>query len=67
MGGKSMGETEETPIREQYARELIELTNLKQAWSPKEAIEEQIEREAKELRPLLEALRNLAQASALHD
>ena len=62
-----MRETEDKPIREQYSRELMELTNRKQAWSPEEAIDEQIEREAKELRPLLEALRNLAQASALHD
>jgi hypothetical protein len=62
-----MRETEEKPIREEYSRELMELTNRKQAWSPEEAIDEQIEREAKELRPLLEALRNLAQASALHD
>jgi hypothetical protein len=62
-----MRETEEKPIREQYSRELMELTSRKQAWSPEEAIDEQIEREAKEVRPLLEALRNLAQASALHD
>jgi hypothetical protein len=62
-----MRETEEKPIREEHSRELMELTNRKQAWSPEEAIDEQIEREAKELRPLLEALRNLAQASALHD
>jgi hypothetical protein len=62
-----MRETEEKPIREQYSRELMELTSRKQAWSPEEAIDEQIEREAKELRSLLEALRNLAQASALHD
>jgi hypothetical protein len=62
-----MRETEEKPIREQYSRELMELTSRKQAWSPEEAIDEQIEREAKEVRPLLEALRNLAQATALHD
>jgi DNA repair exonuclease SbcCD ATPase subunit len=63
-----MRETGEKPIREQYSRELMELTSTrKQAWSPEEAIDEQIEREAKELRPVLEALRNLAQASALHD
>ncbi len=62
-----MGETEEKPVREQYSRELLELTTRRQAWSPEEAIDEQIEREARELRPLLEALRNLAQASTLHD
>jgi len=67
IGGKSMGETEGKPIREQYSRELTELTGPREAWSPEDAIDEQIEREAKELRPLLEALRNLAQASALHD
>ena len=60
-----MREIEEKPIREQYSRELTELTSRREAWSPEEAIDEQIEREAKELRPLLEALRNLAQASAL--
>jgi Adenosine deaminase len=41
-------------------------TDREQAWSPEETIEEQIEREAKELQLLLEAVRNLGQARSLH-
>ena len=40
-----MREIEEKPIREQYSRELTELTSRREAWSPEEAIDEQIERQ----------------------
>jgi hypothetical protein len=62
-----MREIEEKPIREQYARELTELVDRQQAWTPAEAIDEQIEREARELQPLLEAVRDLAQSRSFHE
>jgi hypothetical protein len=61
-----MREPEEKPIRERYARELTELVDSEQAWTPAEAIDEQIEREARELQPLLEAVRDLAQSRSFH-
>jgi hypothetical protein len=62
-----MRETEEKPIREQYLRELTELVDMRQDWSPEEAVEEQIEREAKKLQPLLTAVRDLAHSRSLHE
>jgi hypothetical protein len=62
-----MRETEEKPLREQYARELTELVDMRQDWSPEEAVEEQIDREAKELQPLLTAVRDLAHSRSLHE
>jgi hypothetical protein len=61
-----MGDPEERPVREQYDRELKELVEGKQDWTPAEAVDEQIERETRELQSLLEAVRNLAQSRSLH-
>jgi hypothetical protein len=62
-----MRDPEEKPVREEYARELTELVDRKQAWTPAEALDEQIEKEARALQPLLEAVRELAQSRSFHE
>ena len=63
-----MGEPEERPVGQEYARELTELgTNKAQGRTPAEAAEQQIEALARDMQPLLEAQRDWATLQGLHD